>query len=147
MSEVRTVPIEILLVEDSESDIVLTREALADAKVLNTLSVARDGEQAMAMVRGEGEHAGRPLPDLLLLDLNLPRMDGREVLAELKDDRQLRRIPVVVLTTSSDERDIVAAYDHFVNAYITKPVNLDGFFAAIAAIEGFWLTVVKLPPR
>jgi CheY-like chemotaxis protein len=138
-------PIEILLVEDSEADIVLTQEALNDAKVLNRLSVVRDGEEAMRRTRREGEHAGEPRPDLILLDLNLPKKDGREVLQELKQDQRLRRIPVVVLTTSAAERDIVAAYDQHVNAYITKPVDIDQFVAVVRAIEDFWLSVVRLP--
>jgi len=138
-------PIEILLVEDSEPDVVLTQEALKDAKVLNRLSVVRDGEAAMRRVRREAEHAGEPRPDLILLDLNLPRKDGREVLSELKQDEALRRIPVVILTTSSAERDILAAYDQHVNAYITKPVDIDQFVAVVRAIEDFWLSVVRLP--
>jgi len=146
MSVDRTVPIEILLVEDSESDVALTREALKDAEVVNNLSVARDGRQAMAMIRGEGGHEGRPRPDVIVLDLNLPVMDGREVLAELKADPELKLIPVVVLTTSTDERDVMAASEQFVNAYITKPVGLDQFIAAIKAIEEFWLKAVKRSP-
>ena len=138
-------PIEILLVEDSEADIVLTEEALKDAKVINRLSVVRDGEEAMRRARREGEHATAPSPDLILLDLNLPLKDGREVLRELKEDDELRRIPVVVLTTSVAERDILAAYDQHVNAYITKPVDMEQFIAVVRAIEHFWLSVVRLP--
>jgi two-component system, chemotaxis family, response regulator Rcp1 len=144
MTTARVTPIEILLVEDSESDIVLTQEVLRDAKVINHLTVARDGEEAMRVSRHEGEHADGPRPDLILLDLNLPRKDGREVLRELKDDPDLHRIPVVILTTSSHERDVMAAYDQHVNAYITKPVDLDQFVSAVKAIEEFWLSVVRL---
>jgi len=145
MTPERVTPIEILLVEDSESDIVLTQEVLKEAKVINSLAVARDGEEALRRVRKEGGHRDDPRPDLILLDLNLPRKDGREVLRELKEDRELRRIPVVVLTTSAEERDIVAAYDHHVNAYITKPVDIDQFVSVVRSIEDFWLSVVTLP--
>lgn len=140
------VPVEILLVEDSEPDIVLTQEVLKDAHILNHLSVARDGEEAIARCRRLGEHAGHPRPDIILLDLNLPRKDGREVLRELKTDRALSNIPVVVLTTSEQDRDIVDAYEQHVNAYIVKPVDLDQFIGIIAAIEMFWLSIVRLPP-
>ncbi|MFL5866466.1 MAG: response regulator [Thermoleophilaceae bacterium] len=145
MTPERVTPIEILLVEDSESDIVLTQEVLKEAKVINSLAVARDGEEALRRVRKEGGHRDDPRPDLILLDLNLPRKDGREVLRELKEDRELRRIPVVVLTTSAEERDIVAAYDRHVNAYITKPVDIDQFVSVVRSIEDFWLSVVTLP--
>ena len=138
-------PIQILLVEDSESDVVLTQEVLKEAKVLNELTIARDGEEAMRRTRREGDYANDPRPDLILLDLNLPRKDGREVLRELKQDPDLHRIPVVVLTTSAEERDIMAAYDQHVNAYITKPVDLDQFVHVVRTIEEFWLSVVKLP--
>ncbi len=138
-------PIEILLVEDSESDVVLTKEVLREAKVTNTLSVARDGEEALRRVRREGAHARDRRPDLILLDLNLPRKDGREVLRELKEDPDTRQIPVVVLTTSAADRDIVASYDRHVNAYITKPVDLEQFVMVVRAIEEFWLSVVRLP--
>src|SRR4051794_29572074 len=143
----RTTPIEILLVEDSESDVVLTQALLKDAKVINHLSVARDGEEALRRVRLEGEHRDAPRPDLILLDLNLPRKDGREVLRELKQspDPELRRIPIVVLTTSARERDINAAYEQRANAYVTKPVDLDEFVSLVKAIEGFWMSFVKLP--
>ncbi len=143
----RTTPIEILLVEDSESDVVLTQALFNDAKVINHLSVARDGEEALRRVRLEGEHRDAPRPDLILLDLNLPRKDGREVLRELKQspDPELRRIPVLVLTTSVLERDVLAAYEQHANAYIAKPIDLDQFASVVNAIEAFWLTVVKLP--
>jgi two-component system, chemotaxis family, response regulator Rcp1 len=139
-------PVEILLVEDSEADVVLMQEILKDAKVPNHLSVARDGAEAMRRSRREAEYADAPRPDLILLDLNLPGgTDGRDVLRELKHDPDLLTIPVVVLTTSSNERDVRAAYEHHVNAYITKPVNLDQFIVAVEAIERFWLSAVRLP--
>ncbi len=143
--DVKLEPIEILLVEDNPGDVRLTREALADAKVLNNLNVAEDGEEAMAFLRREGEHANAVRPDLILLDLNIPRKDGREVLGEIKDDPDLRRIPVVILTSSKAEEDIVQTYDLHANCYITKPVRLDGFLSVLKNIEEFWLTLVKLP--
>ena len=139
--------IEILLVEDNPGDVRLTREALKEGKMLNDLSVAADGVEAMEFLRRQGKHANAPRPDLILLDLNLPRKDGREVLAEIKGDKDLRRIPVVVLTTSKDELDILRTYDLHVNCYITKPVELDQFIDVVRKIEGFWLTIVKLPPK
>ena len=138
-------PIEILLVEDSPGDVRLTQEALKEAKVRNNLSVARDGEEALAVLRQQGPHAGAARPDLILLDLNLPQKDGREVLAEIKEDPRLRRIPVVILTTSKMEEDILKSYDLHANAYITKPVDLDQFIQVVRAIEGFWLSIVVLP--
>ena len=138
--------LEILLVEDNPGDARLTEEALKEGKVLTNLSVARDGVEAMAMLRREGPHADLPRPDLVLLDLNLPRKDGREVLAEIRADPDLRRLPVVVLTTSAAEQDIVRAYDLHANCYITKPVDLDQFVAIVQSIEDFWLTIVRLPP-
>jgi CheY-like chemotaxis protein len=140
-------PIEILLVEDNPGDVRLTREALRDGKVRNNLKVARDGVEALAMLRGEGEHAGMTRPDLILLDLNMPRMDGREVLRELKKDPQLRVIPVVVLTTSKADEDILRTYELNANCYITKPVDLAQFIHVVRSIEDFWLTVVRLPPH
>lgn len=139
--------IDILMVEDSSSDVRLTKEAFKDAKVLNKMSVVMDGEEALRFLRREGGYADSPRPDLILLDLNLPKKDGREVLKELKADPDLKRIPVVVLTTSDDEKDILRAYDMHVNAYVTKPVNLDQFIRIIEAIDDFWLSVVKLPPK
>ncbi len=138
-------PVRILLVEDNAGDVRLTREALTEAKVTNTLAVARDGVDALAMLRREGAYAGEPRPDLILLDLNLPRMNGREVLAVLKADPDLQRIPVVMLTTSDAERDVLAAYDLGVNAYVVKPVDLERFFRVIESLDGFWFSVVKLP--
>ena len=139
-------PINILLIEDSPADVRLTREALKEAKVLNALHVVQDGVAALAFLRRQGQYAGSPCPDLILLDLNLPRKDGREVLAEIKADRELMRIPVVVLTTSRAEEDVVRTYNLHANAYITKPVDLKQFLDVIHAIEQFWLAVVTLPP-
>ena len=137
--------VEILLVEDSPGDVRLTKEALREAKVRNKLHVVNDGVEALAFLRRQGKYDAAPRPDVILLDLNLPRKDGREVLAEIKDDDDLRRIPVVILTTSQDERDILRAYDLHANCYITKPVDLDQFIAVIQSIESFWLTIVTLP--
>jgi CheY-like chemotaxis protein len=141
----RVEPIEILLVEDSPADVDLTREALEDAKVRNNLHVASDGVEALAFLRREGRYAGVPHPDLILLDLNLPKKDGREVLAEIKADPLLRRIPVVVLTTSEAEQDIIQSYDLHANCYVTKPVDLDAFMHVVRSIEDFWLAIVRLP--
>ncbi len=138
-------PIEILLVEDNPGDVRLTQEALKEGKVRNHLNVVWDGMAALAFLRREGEYEGAVRPDLILLDLNLPKKDGREVLEEVKGNPELRRLPVVVLTTSEAEQDILKAYDLQVNAYITKPVDLDQFIGVVRAIEDFWLTVVKLP--
>jgi len=138
-------PIQILLVEDQPADVRLTKEILADGKVAKDVHVATDGEQAMAFLRRQGEFADSPRPDLVLLDLNLPRMDGREVLAQIKSDPDLLRTPVIVLTTSSAERDVLDAYEHRANAYVTKPIDLDEFVSAVASIEQFWLTRVRLP--
>jgi two-component system, chemotaxis family, response regulator Rcp1 len=141
----RARPVEILLVEDSPGDVRLTREALREGKVRNNLSVVPDGVEALAFLRREGRYAGSPRPDVILLDLNMPRMDGRQVLATIKADDDLRRIPVVVLTTSRDEHDILQSYNLHANCYITKPVDLDQFINVVRSIEGFWLTVVTLP--
>jgi chemotaxis family two-component system response regulator Rcp1 len=138
-------PIEILLVEDNAGDVRLTQEVLKEAKVINHLSVVVDGVEAVAYVRREGKYADAAAPDLILLDLNLPRKDGREVLTEIKSDPALKHIPVVVLTTSQAERDIMAAYNAHANCYIVKPVDLNQFFEVVQAIEGFWLTIVKMP--
>ncbi|HKI58681.1 MAG TPA: response regulator [Trueperaceae bacterium] len=139
--------IDILLVEDSPGDARLTREALAEGKLKNVLHLVEDGEQALAFLRGEDGYADAPRPDLVLLDLNLPRVDGREVLAEMKADPDLKRIPVVVLTTSSADEDVLRAYELAANCYITKPVDLDKFLGVVRSIEEFWLTVVRLPGR
>ena len=140
-------PVEILLVEDNPGDVRLTQEALKDAKVLNNLRVACDGVEAMAFLRRQASYTEAVRPDLILLDLNLPRKDGRQVLAEIKGDEQLRRIPVVILTTSSAEQDILKTYDLHANCYITKPVGLEQFATVVKVIEDFWLTIVKLPPE
>ena len=137
--------IEILLVEDNPGDVRLVKEVMKDAKVANSLHVAEDGEEAMAMLRREGKYIGSVRPDLILLDLNLPGKDGREVLREIKTDENLRRIPVVVLTTSSAEEDIIRSYSDYANSYITKPINLNQFINVVKSIENFWLTIVKLP--
>jgi two-component system, chemotaxis family, response regulator Rcp1 len=140
-------PIEILLVEDNPGDARLTLEALREGQLYNRLHHVRDGVEAMAFVRREREYAEAPIPDLILLDLNLPRKDGREVLAELKKHPRLRRIPVVVLTTSEAEQDILRTYDLHCNCYITKPVDLEKFIGIARKIEEFWLVIVKLPTQ
>lgn len=139
--------VEVLLVEDSPGDVRLTREAFKDAKLHVNLHVASDGVEAMAYLRRQGGHANNPRPDLILLDLNLPKMDGRAVLAEIKEDLDLKTIPVVVLTTSAADVDIQRSYLLHANCYITKPVDLDGFLHVVKNIDNFWLTVVKLPRR
>lgn len=138
-------PINILLVEDNPGDVRLTVEALKEGKVRNHLSVVSDGVEALAFLRNQGPYSDAPRPDLMLLDLNLPKKDGREVLAEIKDDPNLRRIPVVVLTTSEAEADVLKSYALHANCYITKPVDLEQFINVIGTIEDFWLTIVKLP--
>lgn len=140
-------PIEILLVEDNPGDVRLTQEALKEGKVRNHLSVATNGEAALAFLRQEGRYADAPRPDVILLDLNLPRKDGREVLADIKSDPNLKRIPVVILTTSEAEQDILKTYNLHANCYITKPVELEQFMEVVKSIEDFWLTIVKLPPN
>lgn len=139
-------PVSILLVEDNPGDIRLTQEALREGRVRNELQVARDGVEALDLLCRRGQFANAARPDLILLDLNLPRKDGREVLAELKAHGDLRRIPVVVLTTSQAEEDILASYDLHANCYISKPVDLDRFIAVVRSIDEFWLSVVELPP-
>ena len=138
-------PIEILLVEDNPGDIRLTKEALKEGKVLNTLTVVQDGVEALACLRRQGRYAGARRPDLILLDLNLPKKDGREVLAEIKNDEALKYIPVVILTTSQDEQDVLKSYGLHANCYITKPVELEQFISVVKAIEDFWLGIVILP--
>ena len=140
-------PLAVLLVEDNPADVRLTKEAFAEVKMGNTLDVVRDGVEAMAYLRRQGNYAAASRPDLLLLDLNLPRMDGREVLAQIKVDAVLRRIPVVVLTTSRAETDIVKSYSLHANCYITKPADFDLFVSVIRTIDRFWLAAVTLPPR
>ena len=137
--------VDILLVEDNPGDVRLTQEALREGKVVNRLHVARDGNDALGFLRREGEHAAAPRPDLVLLDLNLPGLDGREVLAEMKGDPGLRRIPVVVLTTSEADEDIARSYDLHANCFVTKPVDMEQFLRIVRSIEDFWLRVVKLP--
>jgi CheY-like chemotaxis protein len=140
-----TLPIEILLVEDNPGDVRLTQEALRDGKLHTRLNIVRDGEEAIAFLHRQGAHANAPRPDLILLDLNLPRKSGQEVLGEIKNDEHLRRIPVVVLTSSRAEQDVLTSYDLNANCYITKPVDLEQFIRVVRSIEDFWLTVVKLP--
>jgi chemotaxis family two-component system response regulator Rcp1 len=140
-------PIRVLLVEDSPGDIRLTQEALKDAKMHIRLDIARDGQEAMAFLLREGEYANAPRPDLILLDLNLPKKDGREVLQEIKENQTLKIIPVVILTTSASEADILRSYLLHANCYITKPVSLDGFLTVVKSIEDFWMSVVKLPTK
>lgn len=138
-------PIEIMLVEDNPGDVRLTRETLKETKIANRLSVAADGVEALAMLRREGRHASAPRPDLVLLDLNLPKIGGREVLAAIKNDPSLRSIPVVVLTTSKADEDILKSYELHANCFISKPVEFDGFVKVVRSIEDFWFTVVRLP--
>ena len=139
--------IDVLLVEDDPGDVLMTREAFDDNKVANRLQVVSDGVSALAFLRKEGEHADAPTPDLVLLDLNLPRMDGREVLEAMKNDDALRSIPVVVLTTSEAEEDVVRSYSLHANAYVTKPVDFDRFIEVVRQIDEFFVEVVRLPQR
>lgn len=139
-------PIEILLVEDNPGDVRLMMETLRDGKIRNRISVVEDGVEALAYLRHEGKHHSVPRPDLVLLDLSLPRKNGLEVLAEIKQDAQLKRIPVCVITSSSAEKDIIQAYDNYVNCYLTKPVDLEQFIGVVRSVEDFWLSIVKLPP-
>jgi len=139
--------IELLIVDDNQADVRLMAEALKDARVQSRLTIARDGAEALAVLRREGSYSRVKYPDLVLLDLNLPKIDGREVLAEIKADSALKRIPVVVFTTSSAEDDIIQTYNLHANCYITKPVDLEQFVRMVRAIEDFWFTIVKLPPK
>jgi two-component system, chemotaxis family, response regulator Rcp1 len=139
-------PVEILLVEDNPGDVRLTKEALREGKVYNNLHWAKDGVEALEFLRREGKHAKAPRPDIILLDLNLPKKDGREVLEIIKGDEQLKYIPVVVLTTSKAEEDVVKSYALHANCYVTKPVDLEKFIVVVKSIDRFWLTVVTLPP-
>jgi chemotaxis family two-component system response regulator Rcp1 len=143
----RARPVEILLVEDNPGDVRLAEEALNDAKMANNLNVVTDGVDALEYLRRQGKHAEAPRPDLILLDLNLPKKDGREVLGEIKEDPDLRTIPVVVLTTSDAEVDVVRSYELHANAYVRKPVDFDAFIEVVRTIEDFWFSVVKLPPE
>ncbi len=140
-------PIEVLLVEDDPGDVLMTREAFAEHKLRNRLNVVSDGDEALSYLRQEGLHRDAPRPDLILLDLNLPRRDGREVLEEIKSDPELRRIPVVVLTTSQADEDILRSYQLHANAYVTKPVDFERFVGVVKQIDDFFVSVVKLPPR
>ncbi|HEY0337488.1 MAG TPA: response regulator [Burkholderiales bacterium] len=139
-------PIDILLVEDNPGDVRLTKEALKEGKVYNNLHWAKDGVEALEFLRREGIHANAPRPDIILLDLNLPKKDGREVLSVIKNDDQLKNIPVVVLTTSKAEEDVLRSYQLHANCYVTKPVDLEKFIVVVQSIDRFWLTVVTLPP-
>jgi CheY-like chemotaxis protein len=140
------VPVDILLVEDDPGDVLITREAIESSKVANRLSVVNNGEEALQFLHREGPFPDAPRPGLVLLDLNLPRLDGREVLARMKADPDLRRIPVVVLTTSSSDEDIVRSYDLHANAYVTKPVDFDQFMSVVRQIDEFFVSIVTLPP-
>jgi CheY-like chemotaxis protein len=140
-------PIEVLLVEDDPGDVLMTQEAFEDYKIANNLSVVTNGEDALAYLRKEGVYAAATTPDLVLLDLNLPRRDGREVLREIKGDEVLRRIPVVILTTSDAEEDVLSSYDLHANAYVRKPVDFNQFVSAVRAIDEFFISVVRLPTR
>ncbi len=139
-------PVKILLVEDNAADVRLTREALKEGKVANRLDVVGDGVEAMAYLRRQGKYAAAAWPDLILLDLNLPRMNGMEVLAEIKRDSTFKRVPVVILTTSDAEHDILKTYDLHANCYITKPIGLNKFMDVVKLVEEFWFTIVQLPP-
>ena len=140
-------PVEILLAEDNPGDVKLTRKALEKGRLANNLHVVNDGVETMQFLRGEGEYEGRPRPDLVLLDLNMPRKDGREVLEDIKKSPDLKRIPVVVLTSSEAEKDVIRSYELHANAYLTKPVDFSGFIDVVGKLEEFWLQVVKLPPE
>ncbi|MGV0027402.1 response regulator [Phormidesmis priestleyi] len=144
---ITTLPIQVLLVEDNPGDAHLTKIALADGKMHINLSIVEDGVEAIAFLRRQGKYAEAPHPDLILLDLNLPKKDGREVLEEIKADQLLKRIPVVILTTSQAEEDILKAYNLCANCYIAKPVDFDQFITIVQSIEDFWFTIVKLPPE
>jgi len=143
--EFKIIPINILLVEDNPGDARLAEEALLESKIKNKLYLAVDGEEAMQFLRQEGEFTNVPFPDLILLDLNLPKKDGREVLAEIKSDERLKRIPVVIFTTSKSEEDVLKTYNLHANCFITKPLDLHQFLKVVRSIEDFWLTIVRLP--
>jgi CheY-like chemotaxis protein len=147
MSQTEPSAIEVLLVEDDPGDVLMTQEAFEEHKVHNRLNIVNDGVDALAYLRREGEYADAARPDLILLDLNLPRMDGREVLSKIKNDHSLRQIPVVVLTTSQADEDVLRSYQLHANAYVTKPVDFERFIAVVRQIDEFFVSVVKLPPR
>jgi len=140
-------PVDILLVEDNPADVRLTREALREGKVRNNLHVMQDGQEALDFLFQNGKYAQAPRPDIILLDLNLPKKDGREVLAEIKSSPQLRAIPVTILTISKAEEDILKTYEHHANCYIIKPIDMDQFLRVMRSVEDFWLEIVKLPPK
>ena len=144
---VQVQPAEILVVEDNPGDVRLMREALRESKIINQLRAVSDGQEALAFLRKQGRYAHAIRPDLILLDLNLPGKDGREVLSEIKADPDLRRIPVVIVTSSKTEEDIVRSYNHHANCYITKPLDLEKFVEVVQAIQNFWISIVKLPPK
>jgi len=146
-NEINGKPVEILLVEDNPGDVRLMQEALKDSKLINNLYVVNDGLEALAFLRREGKHAKEPRPDLIFLDLNLPKKNGRDVLVEIKEDPGLKRIPVVILTTSKAEEDIIRTYNSHANCYITKPVDFKQFITVVKKIEDFWFTIVKLPSK
>ncbi len=141
----QVLPVEILLIEDNPGDVLLIRESLKENKFLTDLSVVNDGEQAMNFLKKKNEFADAPTPDIVLLDLNLPKKDGREVLLEIKQDEELKTIPVIVLTSSTAETDILKSYENYANCFISKPVDLENFISVIKSIKNFWLTIVKLP--
>ncbi len=147
MSEVQARAVQILLVEDNDGDVFLTKKAFETARIANNFHVAQDGEVALAMLRNEGEYADIPRPDLILLDINLPKVDGRAVLSEIREDEELRRIPIVILSSSSTEQDVLKSYDLHANSYIVKPINLAKFHEIVSAIENFWFNLVVLPQR
>lgn len=147
MNDTNNFSVEILLVEDNPADVRLTLEAMKDGKIRNRLNVVSDGEEALAYLRKKGKYANAARPDLILLDLNLPKIDGKEVLAEIKNDAHLKSIPVVILTTSKADEDILKTYNLHANCFITKPVELDKFIMVAKSIENFWLSIVKLPPN
>ena len=142
----RSRPVEILVVEDNPGDVRLMMETFREGKISNRLSVVEDGVEALAFLRNQGKYDSAPRPDLILLDLSLPRKSGQEVLAEIKKDADLKRIPVCVITSSAAEKDIMQAYDNHVNCYLTKPVDLGQFMSVVRSVEDFWLSIVKLPP-
>ena len=141
------VPIHILLVEDNEGDILLTTEALHEGKITNTISVVKDGWEAIQFLEKNGKYSSQQHPDLILLDINLPKMNGHEVLKAIKTNEKTKHIPVIMLTTSSSEKDIFDSYQNYVNCYITKPVDVSDFLEVVSSIENFWITVVQLPPK
>jgi CheY-like chemotaxis protein len=140
-------PIHILLVEDNEGDILLTQDAFEEAKIINRLSVVKDGKKAIDFLTNQDEYANESMPDLILLDVNLPKKNGHEVLTYIKNDENLRRIPVIILTTSSFKRDVNLAYENYANCYITKPIDVKEFVNVVTTIENFWISIVKLPVK